>query len=230
MSPFLIIILGIVFVIIIYWIYAYIYSPSVTLSSATKLNQANASIVPSDRTTSTIFSYSLWVYIENWQQSATNIFRCTSSAGTHFSLDLPYSSPTLTCSILTGVIACTPATTGPTIINITNNVPIQRWFHVIVSVNTNIVDCYLDGKLITSAQLNGIPTIGCTTPASSWKIDFGIADIVISNFKRSVAATDPATANSYFKVAPAAATVFANYSANIQVVKDNVPQSTFRLF
>jgi len=37
---------------------------------------------------------------------------------------------------------------------VTNDFPIQKWVYIVVSVDSNFVDCYLDGKLITSQKIN----------------------------------------------------------------------------
>ena len=111
----------------------------------------------------------------------------------------------------------------------TNNFGIQRWVYVLVSVNTNIVDAYLDGKLVNSTQLNGIPNISC--PSNNWAINYGSGDIYISNFKRWTSATDPATALSYYRqTRPASSKIFSSYSANVQLSVDNVPQQPIKIF
>jgi hypothetical protein len=107
---------------------------------------------------------------------------------------------------------------------------IQRWVFILVSVNTNVVDCYLDGKLVTSTQLNGIPTISCNNANNNWAINYGSGDIYLSNFQRWTTPTDPATAQSYYKVKPSSAKIFSSYGANIQLTKNDVAQQSVKLF
>jgi hypothetical protein len=225
------IILGIIVLLLIYFVYTYYFSNTSTLSSSLWLNQTNPPITTITNPQSSVFTFGVWIYINTWSQGPTNLFNCSNANQTHFSLDLPVSSPTLTCSINTGITACNPSAT-PVVITITNNIGIQRWVYVLVSVNTNIVDCYLDGKLVTSTQLNGIPTISCNNANNNnnWSVILGTGDIYISNFQRWATATDPATAASYYKVKPAASKVFSSYGANVQVTKDNVPQQSIKLF
>lgn len=229
MTTIVFIILGIIIIFLLYLVYTYYFSSTTTLVSQTWLNQTNPPITAISNPQSSVFSYGVWIYINTWNPAPTNIFNCSNSNGTHLSLDLPTSSPTLTCSINTGITACNPSS-SPTVITITNNVPIQRWVYVIISVNTNIVDCYLDGKLITSTQLNGIPTIACNNANNNWSINYGSGDIYLSNFQRWTTATDPSLANSYYKVKPSSAKVFATYSASVNVSSNGVQQASVKLF
>jgi hypothetical protein len=223
------ILLGVIMIVLLYLVYVYYFSTTTTLTSSLWLNQNNAPITTIVNPQSSIFTYGVWVYINTWSQGPTNLFQCSTGSQTHFSLDFPVASPTLTCTVNTGPTACNPSST-PTVITVTNNFGIQRWVYVLVSVNTNIVDCYLDGKLVTSTQLNGIPTISCTNANNNWSIQYGTGDIYLSNFQRWTTATDPASAMSYYRVKPAAAKVFSSYGANIQLTKDNVGQQSIKLF
>lgn len=45
---------------------------------------------------------------------------------------------------------------------IVNDIPLQKWVHVVVSVYNNIVDIYTDGKLSSSCVLNGFPLASTT--------------------------------------------------------------------
>ena len=207
----------------------YYFSPLTTLSSSSWLNEANAPITTISNPQSSVFTYGVWLYINTWNQGPTNIFNCSNSNQTHFSLDLPVSSPTLTCTINTGITACNPSA-SPTVITITNNIGIQRWVYVLISVNTNIVDCYLDGKLVTSTQLNGIPTISCSNANNNWAINYGTGDIYISNFQRWTTATDPSTALSYYGTKPPTAKIFSKYSASVQLSVNGTPKQSVKLF
>jgi hypothetical protein len=41
-------------------------------------------------------------------------------------------------------------TSTTTVVNITNDFPIQKWVYFVVNVKDNLVECYLNGKLIKS--------------------------------------------------------------------------------
>jgi hypothetical protein len=126
---------------------------------------------------------------------------------------------------------CTPDNQNTQII--TNNMGIQRWVYVIISVNANVVDCYLDGKLVISYQTNGYPnpSISCSQKTNNWGINFGNgSDIYISGFTRTATATDPATAMSGYAVKPPGAKSSTAYSANLQINQNNQLLTNLRLF
>jgi hypothetical protein len=221
------IILGIIIIIMLYLIYIYYFTRATTIASSLWLNSNPLPITVINNPTSAIFSYGVWIYVNTWNPGPTNIFHCSTSNQTHLSLDFPNASPTLTCTINTGTTACNGS--SPTTITITNNFGIQRWVYVLISVTGNTVDGYLDGRLVTSAQLNGIPTISCSQN-NNWTIGYGSGDIYISNFQRWTTGTDPVTAMSYYKVKPAASKVFSNYSASVQLSVNGTPQQSVKLF
>jgi hypothetical protein len=153
------IILGVIVIVLLYLVYTYYFSSSTTISSSLWLSNNNAPVTTIANPNTSVFTYGLWIYINTWSQAPMNIFSCGTQGQTYFSLDLPTSSPTLTCTINTGTTACSQGTSQTIVI--TNNFGIQRWVYVLVSVNTNIVDAYLDGKLVNSTQLFLVPvTIG----------------------------------------------------------------------
>jgi hypothetical protein len=228
-------ILGVIIVFLGYLVYSQYFKQSNTVSQTMWLMNTNPAITNATIVSpnSTMFSYSFWMYINSFPTSTpANIFNCSNMSGTLFSVDIPDTTPSLSVSIATGTKdACSPDTTNTQII--TNNLGIQRWVFVIVSVNANIVDCYIDGKLVVSFQTNGIPTpsIACTQKSNVWGINFGTnSDIYLSNFTRTATPTDPATALSLYSSKPAAAKASTAYSANLQINQNNQLLTNVKLF
>ena len=156
------------------------------------LNESTSSIAYKDITNpkSTSFTYSVWIYLNNWSTSEKVIVQASSSNGAtnNMKLWLDPVKPTLNVTITTNAASNADAT-----INVTNNFPIQRWVLVMVSVEGSIVDCYLDGKLVKSLQLNALPKVD-----NSYDIKFGRFDAYITQFYRNPKASDPQTAwNTY---------------------------------
>ena len=104
------------------------------------------------------FSYSLWIYIADWNYrfgERKNIFSKGSSAfGGSFSpiLSLGETKNSLFASIAghtnSSVYEC----------NI-NNIPLQKWIHIGYILNNRTVDIYIDGKLERSCVLRGVPKL-----------------------------------------------------------------------
>ena len=177
-----------VFVIVFYAIY-YVYNNAQTLYN---LNQVTPEI-PLDKIKepqSTRYSYKMWVFVNSWGANQKVIINPSGANGSpsNLKLYLDANTPTLNCDILT---TDTVATATKTVV-ITNNFPIQRWVYIVVSVDGTVVDCYLDGKLIRSADL-GYPSKmdNASTANNNFTIKFGRFDAFLTKFSRTSGATDP---------------------------------------
>ena len=104
------------------------------------------------------FSYSVWIYIQDWTRGWKNIFvkgNKSSSPGTN-SARAPglwlypdtnalharintFASPNEGCDI--------------------KNIPLQKWVHITYVLNNRTVDIYIDGKLERSCVLRGVPKL-----------------------------------------------------------------------
>ena len=102
------------------------------------------------------FSYSVWIYVQDWTQGWKNIFvKGTSGAGSN-SARAPglwlypdtnalharintFASPNEGCDI--------------------KNIPLQKWVHITYVLNNRTVDIYIDGKLERSCVLRGVPKL-----------------------------------------------------------------------
>jgi len=62
-----------------------------------------------------------------------------------------------------------PINNGSAIL-ITNNYPIQKWCYIVISVDNNFIDCYLDGKLVLSQKTyvsnSGSANVQTTMPSN----------------------------------------------------------------
>ena len=190
-----------VLVLVIYAIY-YIYNNAQTLYN---LNDGSAVDIPYDKIKdpqATRYSYKMWVFVNSWGANQKVIMTAGGKDNNPLNLKLylDANTPTLNCDILTTDTSGGAAGTTKTVV-ITNNFPIQRWVYIVVSVDGNVVDCYLDGKLIRSADL-GYPTkldnASASETVKNFSIKFGRFDAFLTKFSRIAGATDPQTAwNEY---------------------------------
>ena len=98
-------------------------------------------------------------------------------------------------------------------IDITNNFPLQKWVCVTISLNNNIMDAYLDGKMVKSVKLN--PSYSNDSGES---IQFGSdVDIYISNFERVPSPTDPKTAYDKYLAGSSGASLVSTLLGNMNV-------------
>jgi len=104
------------------------------------------------------FSYSVWIYVQDWTRGWKNIFvkgDKNSGAGTssarapglwlypdtnalHARINT-FASPNEGCDI--------------------KNIPLQKWVHIVYVLNNRTVDMYIDGKLERSCVLRGVPKL-----------------------------------------------------------------------
>ena len=81
-------------------------------------------------------------------------------------------------------------TVGGTQIEIPDKFSLQRWQYVIINVDNNLVELYLDGKLFRSVKTpKPIPT-----PTVNSSLIFGESDIYLSTFNRNLFTIDQTTA------------------------------------
>ena len=71
---------------------------------------------------------------------------------------------------------------------ITDNLPLQTWVHLIVSIDNTFVDVYMNGKLIKSFK----DTIDA--PSSTSNLVYGQVNCYLAKLTRTTNATDPQTA------------------------------------
>jgi len=115
------------------------------LSSAdftTALPSITGSSLPA--ATNLSYAYGIWLYVQNWDPSVQKTIFYRQN---NIKLYLDQASPTLKCDI-----AMADPVKSVKTITVTNSFPLQKWVCIIISVDNQFVDCYLDGKLVLSQQ------------------------------------------------------------------------------
>ena len=146
----LIIILGIVIIFFIYLLFQYLTNTATTIKPSADLTQSIPTITGKSLTSATnvSYGYGIWVYVQNWDnnEQKTIFYRPN-----NIELYLDKRKPTLYCDITLN--NSTDVKPSKKTIEITNSFPLQKWVYIIVSVDNQFVDCYLDGKLVKSQQI-----------------------------------------------------------------------------
>jgi hypothetical protein len=227
------VILGIVIIILLYVLFTYFTTTSTTLSANANLMVSNPNITNIVSPKSARYAYGVFIYVNSWNTTANKtIF---SRAG-NITLRLDRTSPSLYVDI-------TMSDASVKSILITSNFPIQKWTQVIVSVDNQYVDCYLDGKLVVSKSVSNGGLMPANPPDSSaaGAIVLGNPstsaayvgfDASIMAFTRWTGPVDPQTAwNKYLedsKTSNGANTV--NYGLKLNVSSNNKPSTPITLF
>lgn len=214
------VIIGVLIVVILYLLYIYLFDTSNELKDFVKIDQAVTVDVNSP--TSTRYAYGIWVYIGEWKSSGVKkiyshgeITEADSSTKMNGGqLYLEALSPTLKYKDSDG-----------NEVAITDNFPVQKWTHILASIDNNIGDFYLDGKLVRSADM------GTTTAPSSPKVTIGaIANTHIAKFTRWTTPINPQAAYDVYMKGNGQTGMLPAYGIDISVFKDNIEQSKFKLF
>ena len=112
-------------------------------------------------------------------------------------------------------------------VNITENIPLQKWTHVVIGTTGNILDFYLDGKLVQSYNHNTSPNIFATqeTMINIGKRHTQIPhDTFISKIERVPKPIDSKTAYDLYKKGPGTGLNTGNmskYDISMQLVQNN---------
>ena len=147
-----------VFVLIIVLIYTVYKLMSKTTTTVSGFSDASKTLsVPCAKfgaSTTSTYGYSTWIYIDAWQNTATDtttfkkniLSRCKGSDPV-FRLYLDNAQNNLNLMINGTDKPCT-----------IRNIKLQKWVNITVSVYGNTVDMYLDGKLVRTCVLTAVPT------------------------------------------------------------------------
>ncbi len=162
------IIAGIVLIIILYLVYIYAFKNS--RDSLIAAQSTDNKIVIKKKIKNEInCTYSLWLFVSQWKSDPNPKHIMTREVdgggysptvyfdGNVNNMHIDFSSDNSSDNIQI------------------NDFPLQSWTNLIISINTNVVDIYINGKLIRSATLSKPPDqpsnnlyLGIFNPKSSW--------------------------------------------------------------
>lgn len=157
----------IIAVFVIYYILKYAFGDPYTLNKMTT-GQTEVTVQPADLAgggTSLNFAYSIWVYVNDWNYNFGEIKPVYGrvAKGTAQGQSLPgYISPCPmvvlgeTQNNVRVLMECEGGSTSATSLD---NIPLQKWVNVLVSVYGRTMDVYLDGKLVKTTLLPGVPNV-----------------------------------------------------------------------
>lgn len=162
----------IIIVLVIYAIYTYLFMSSIIINkpidlkspSGSRLSYAAARMKTPN---STRYYYECWVFVEsNFPTDSSNVIF---NRGNYLSLVLTGSTLSLytngSVNNATGIYDISKPSggaPGAEIAKITTSFPFQKWVQIIISVDGNLVDIYLDGKLIKTFTGANIATDSTT--------------------------------------------------------------------
>lgn len=232
------IILAIVVILLFYILYRFFMLKSTELTSTASLLDSNPSIPIVNKPTSTRYSYGIWIYVNSWDSSIDKtIFERTNNIKLYFSK----AAPVLKCDISMNNGSTTASSTT---LEITDNFPLQKWVHIVTSVDNQYLDAYLDGKLVKSGRLyneavvvNNVTTSPESTPKTPGDEPIVIGsgttyDAYIAKFNHWALPLDPQTVWSTYSEGNGQSGMnnyISSYGIDLSILKDNVEQSKYSL-
>ncbi len=156
----LIIVLGIIIILLIYYIYT-IFNAVPSVASNIDLTKPPPEIKSSsiNEPYSQQYTIGVWVYIFNF--SSNNqigrfvMFGDSTNSGkfSYWSLRMDPASPKLYCDILVNKSTAGNNLYETQTVQITDNFPIQKWVYVVTSVSAGFIECYLNGAFVLAETL-----------------------------------------------------------------------------
>lgn len=215
------IVLGIIVIIIVYFLITWIFSDKsrtylLTMHNAKTQTSVSASNIVNNYNSD--YTYSFWVFVSNWNYKLGEIKNIL-TRGDFLSVDFDSTINNLTVSLAT---MSDSKTTSKLNCNLTN-IPLQTWANIIVSLNDRALDIYLDGKLVKTCVASGIPTQRAGAPLEVCK--GGGYDGYLSNLSYYSRAINPREAYAIYKDGPGGGSWFSNiinkYRIKIAFMEDN---------
>ena len=216
-------------IIIIYLVYLF-FSSSSTDQTLIKVQDARSQQViapgqlPAGATSN--YTFSIWFYINDWNyrygQAKTIYGRVDQDNG---SAPLVQLSPSINNIDVTLATYPTSGTSSQPV-NFTcglSDIPLQRWTNLIVTLNDRALDLYLDGKLVRTCLLPGVPKMN---PSSNiYVCPNGGFSGYISDFRYIANNVSPSQAYDIYKAgysgSSAIGSVFDKYRIKFAFVEDN---------
>lgn len=179
------------------------------------------------------YTYSIWLYINDWNyrfgQTKVVFGRVDKNNDPSPSIKL---SPSMNNLEITLATYPTTGSESEAILHNcnVNDLPIQKWVNIILSVNGRSLDVYMDGKLVKTCLLPGVPKIN---PNANIYItpDGGFSGYV-SNFKYLAYPVNPTQAYNIYKSGYGGggiASLFNKYRIKFAFVEDNKEVNSFEI-
>jgi hypothetical protein len=210
------IILIVIVISLLYFIIKYIFTDTntitSTITSATTMQTIDStSLTNINSTGSTNFSYSIWLYINDWNYKYGDykVVLCrTNNSLTNnaniSALKLLSASPLIYLDQYTNnlniMITCygiDKSNNTFTDVCVVPNIPIQSWANVLISIYDKTLDVYLDGKLVKTYLLKGIPKVNAN--ANLYITPYGGFDGWVAKCQYYANSTDPQSAWNIYK-------------------------------
>lgn len=230
------IILGILLVVVIYILYKVISEKGKSVVNKLTSTESNGAMGLNNlsKPNSSRYYLSWWLYIDQLSASGTNIFTIqhTNDADTvikRVTVDVDANSK------MTYKLKESSGNT-PTDLTLMENFPLQKWVYCVLSVDNDLVDSYIDGKMIRSQKMGfkvQHPSGESGDEIKFAKHDSGAGNkFYLAKMERVPQPMDPSNAWSKYMEGNGGnyfSRLFSNYGASFTITKDDLDVRKFDL-
>ncbi len=175
-----------------------------------------------DQPSSTKYSYEMWLYVYKAETADKYIISRAGDANDNKNIGIKLKSgePKLLLEYLSN--------DKKKEVVVTDNLPLQTWVHLIVSVENSFVDVYMNGKLVKSFQDTNI-----AAPLETSNIEYGTVHCYLAKLTRTTRATDPQTAWDKYMAGNGEnpfAKIMSSFGLTLTLQKNNQDYSKVTLF
>lgn len=227
------IIITIVVVIILYLLYTYFTGGgSITpLTDAKTLTTISASKFGSGNQGSN-FTYSIWFYISDWNYKYGENKALLVRTGEKESASPVISLGAMTNDLTIGQTVFSTSSQTATQTDVCNiqNIPLQKWVCLTVSVYGKSMDVYIDGKLVKTCILSGVAKVDYNAPVQI--TPYGGFSGYTANLQYFPNATNPQQAWNIYKSGygqGALGNLFNRYRLKVSFMENNKENGSFEL-
>jgi len=224
----LLVILLILLIYFIIWIFTT--STQLTKMSYAKIMQTIVAKTLKTNSNTGNYTYSMWLYVNDWNYrfGTPKVVLARGDATQKPSPAVLLGGMENKLSVK---INCYGNTTGSHIHTCTvQNIPLQKWVNVIISLYGRTLDVYLDGKLVRTCVLPGVAKVNAdadiiVTPKGGF-------DGWTTNFKYWPNATNPQDAYNIYKDGLGGSilgNLLNKFRIQVSLIKDNKEQSSFQI-
>ena len=231
------ILLGVIVVIILYLVYIYVFKDGTSSTLYSGGNAKNgvtikATKLPGNKA-SVDFTFSIWIYVNSWQYRygyQKVIYRRVNAGQTTVSPEVSLGAATNDLSITMSIFDSGKGGIVPGKSWTVNNIPIQKWCNIVVSTNNRAVDTYIDGKLVNTHVLAGVPAMNKNAPIQLTP-DGGFSGET-SKFRYIARTISPREAYEIYREGPGGnwlSDLLNQYKLKLSFLKDNEEINSFEI-
>lgn len=145
----------VIFIILIVLIYVLYKLLSKTTTKISGFSDASTTITGASQPKTQNNAFSFWFYISSWtSETKQPLIQLNQGTASYMSAKLDTANNTLIIEIK----STTSSSSSPVATVTITDIRLQKWNHIIISVNGNVVDVYLDGKLVKTQIASAIPS------------------------------------------------------------------------